>query len=50
MIHSVCTHVLRSYYADDAIEDLEYENVDKRASTSSDIPSYYADDVVGAEQ
>ena len=50
MIHSLWTHDLRSYYADDAVEDPEYENVDKRASASSDIPSYYADDVVGAEQ
>ena len=49
IIHSLCTHSLRSYYADDAVEDPEYENVDKRASASSDIPSYYADDVAGAE-
>ena len=49
MIHSLWTHDLRSYYADDAVEDAEYENVDKRASASSDIPSYYADDVAGAE-
>ena len=52
MIHSLCTHGLRSYYADDAIEeDPEYENMDKRASTSfSEIPSYYADDIAGAKQ
>ena len=49
MIHSLCTHDLRSYYVDDAVEDPEYEYVDKRASASSGIPSYYADDVAGAE-
>ena len=39
------THYLRSFYAGDVIEDPEYENDDKRTSTSSEIPSYYADDI-----
>ena len=46
----LCIHDLRSYYADDAVEDPEYENVDKRVSASSDIPSYYADDIAGVAQ
>ena len=44
------THYLRSFYAGDVIEDPEYENDDKRTSTSSEIPSYYADDIAGVEQ